>query len=129
MVTDPISDMFIRIKNAQKAGHESVSFPYSKFKHEIIKALARAGRVGKAERKGKRVKKSLEVELLYKDEVPIINNVKLLSVPSRRLYISYGDLRPSRHGGLTLLTTPRGVLSDKEARKEKVGGQLLAEVW
>ena len=126
---DPISDMFIRIKNAQKAGHESVLIPYSKFKHEIIKALERAGYVGRAERKGKRVKKNLEVGLLYKDEIPTVSNVKLLSTPSRRLYISYNDLRPARHGGISLLTTPKGVLSGKEARKEKVGGQLLAEIW
>lgn len=126
---DPISDMFIRIKNAQKAGHELVKIPYSKFKHDIAKALERSCYLGKTERRGKRARKILEMELLYKDENPVISGVRLLSKPSRRLYISYKNLSKPRHGGVILLTTPKGIMTDKEARKEKVGGQLLAEVW
>jgi len=122
--------MFIRIKNAQKAGHASVLIPYSKFKHEIAKALERVGYVAKVERKGKRVKRNLEVGLLYtEDEIPVLKGVKFFSTPSRRLYTSYRKLRSAQRGGVILLTTSKGILSDKEARKEKVGGQLLAEIW
>lgn len=126
---DPVSDMFIRIKNAQMAGHDTVSIPYSKFKHDILKALERAKYIGKVERRGKRVRKILEVELIYRDENPAISGIKLISKPSRRLYTSYKDLRSARHGGVVLLTTPKGVMTDKEAKREKVGGQLLAEIW
>lgn len=127
---DPISDMFIRIKNAQIAGHETVQFGYSKFKHEIAKALERKGLVSAVERKGKRVKKTLEMKLFYKkDGDPAIHNVALISKPSRRLYAAYKELRPSRHGGMIVLSTPKGVFSSEEARREKVGGELIAEIW
>ena len=126
---DPISDMFIRIKNAQAAGHESVRLPYSKFKHEIARALERAGYVGEIERKGKRVKKTLMIQLRYAGEQPAVSDVKLLSRPSQKIYSSYRDLRPSKTGGAILLSTPKGVLSRDEARKEKVGGLIIAEVW
>lgn len=121
--------MFIRIKNAQKAGHDSVQIPYSKFKHEIAKVLERCGYVGKIEKRGKRVRKLLEVDLLYENESPKIGQVKLISKPSRRLYTASKALKPSFRGGIIVVTTPKGVMTSKEARKEKVGGQLIAEVW
>ncbi len=126
---DPISDMFIRIKNAYKAGHEAVQIPYSKFKHEIAKTLERAGLTGEIERKGKRVRKTLEIKLKYKEEEAAINDIKLISKPSRRLYASYKDLVKPRHGGIVVLSTPKGVMTSQEARKDKVGGELIAEVW
>ena len=121
--------MFIRIKNAQRAGHESVRLPYSKFKYEIARALERAGYVGEIERKGKRVRKTLFIALRYEGEKPAVSEVKLLSRPSQKLYASYRELRPSKAGGAILLSTPKGVMSREEAKKEKVGGQLIAEVW
>lgn len=126
---DPISDMLIRIKNAQNAGHETVQVPYSRMKHEIARALERTGFVGKAERKGKRVKKFLEVALLGGKENPALHGVKLISTPGRRTYLSYKDLRPAPHGGAMILTTSKGILSGQEARREKIGGQLIAEIW
>ena len=128
-MNDPISDMLIRIKNAQAAKHEAVRIPYSLLKHEIAKALERSGMVGASERKGKRVRKILELQLRYPEGTPAIKEVRLISKPSRRLYASYRDLYRAPRGGVILLTTPRGVLSSVEARKQKVGGQLIAEVW
>ena len=84
-MADPISDMLIRIKNAQKAGHESMLIPYSKFKHEIARALEKTKLVGKIERKGKRTHKTLEIELLSKNGHPLIEDVRLLSTPGRRV--------------------------------------------
>ena len=121
--------MFIRIKNAQAAGHESVRFSYSQFKHEIVRALERGGFVGKAERKGKRIKKVLEVELISREKQSGLHGILLMSKPSRRMYTSYRELHPARRGGIILLSTPKGVMSGQEARKAKVGGQLIAEVW
>lgn len=126
---DPISDMFIRIKNAQRAAHETVQFPYSKYKHEIAKALERKGYVGGVERKGKRVKKTLELVLMYHEGYPVIHDVRLISKPSRRLYTPYKDLRNPPRGGTLIVSTPKGVLTSEEARKEKVGGELVAEIW
>lgn len=126
---NPISDLFIRIKNANRAGHESVQISHSQFKQEIVRALERARYLGKIERKGKRIRKALEITLLYDDEEPKIRGVKLISKPSRRLYTGYKDLRKARHGGIMIVSTPRGVMSGEEARKAKVGGELIAEVW
>ena len=128
-MNDPISDMLIRIKNAQRAKQEVVRIPYSQMKHEIARALERSGLVGASERKGKRIRKILDVILLYPEDKPAITGVKIISKPSRRLYASYRELYHAPRGGIVLLTTPKGVLSSVEARKEKVGGQLIAEVW
>jgi len=126
---DPISDMLIRIKNAQRAGRKTAQIPYSKFKQEIAKAILRVGFVESAERKGKRVKKIIEVGLKEgaRNERPL--NVRLISKPGRRLYVSGRSLRPSLYGGVYILSTSKGVMSDKEARKAKVGGELIAEIW
>ena len=128
-MNDPISDMLIRIKNAQHAKQEMVRIPYSQMKHEIAQALERSGMVGASERKGKRIRKILDLKLLYPDGRPAITKVKLISKPSRRLYASYRELYRAPRGGIILLTTPKGIMSSEEARKQKVGGQLIAEIW
>ena len=126
---DPVSDMLIRIKNAQRAGRKTAHIPYSKFKQEIAKAVMRAGLVESAERKGKRLKKIIEIGFKEgaREERPL--NVRLISKPSRRLYLPRRSLRPSLFGGIYLLSTSKGVMSDKEARKAKVGGEVIAEIW
>lgn len=126
---DPISDMFIRIKNAQLAGKDSVVFPYSKFKERIVKVLEKHELVKSADRKGKRVRKSLEVDLNPLESPVRIHDVKLISKPSRRLYAPFKKIPSPKHGGLILVSTPKGVMCEHEARKQKVGGQLLAEIW
>lgn len=126
---DPISDMLIRIKNAQTAGHAAALIPYSQLKHEIARALERAGFVASTERRGKRVRKMLEITLRGGKDAPAIRGVALLSTPGLRRYTSYRELRRAPRGGIYILTTPKGVMSGMEARKEKVGGELIAEIW
>ncbi|MEK7074614.1 MAG: 30S ribosomal protein S8 [Patescibacteria group bacterium] len=126
---DPISDMLIRIKNAQTAGHEMVRLSHSKFKYEIARALEANGYVGPIERKGKRIKKILEITLRYNGDKPAIQGVTLISKPSNRLYASVKDLNTARRGGIIIISTPKGVMSSRDARKQKVGGMLIAEVW
>ena len=126
---DPISDMFIRIKNAHKAHHEEVQFSYSKFKFEIAKLLERIGYVEAVERKGKRVKKTIEIVLRYDDQTPAIRDIKVISKQSRHLYASYRELKQSFRGGAVLVSTPKGLMTSSEARKAKVGGELVAEIW
>lgn len=128
-MTDPISDMLIRVKNAQIAGHDTVQIPYSRMKHEIARALERGGFIASAERKGKRARKFLEVGLIGGKENPALHGVRLISTPGRRVYQSYHDIRPASRGGVVLMTTSKGILSAPEARREKVGGQLIAEIW
>lgn len=125
---NPIADMLIRIKNASRAGQETVLIPYSKFKHELARVLERAGLVGGVERKGKRVRKTLELRLRYEDNEPLIHNVELVSKSSRRVYRSYKEIKLAR-GGIVILSTSKGVLTGEEAKKAKVGGELLAEIW
>ena len=126
---DPVSDMFIRIKNASGAGHETVAIPYSRFKHEIARLLERHGYVVGIERKGKRVRKILEVALKGGRENPAIHDVILISKPSRRLYAPFRDIARAKRGGIVIISTPQGVMSGDEARKAKVGGEMIAEVW
>lgn len=126
---DPVSDFFIRIKNAARAGHGVVRFPYSAFKHAIASALERSGYVAASSRKGKRVRKILELEIGSSGVKTAVTGVRLISKPSRRLYASWRRLGPARHGGIIIVSTPQGVLSHTEAREKKVGGEVLAEVW
>lgn len=128
MLTDPISDMLIRIKNAQERKKENVEiYPKSKIKLEILKILKREGFIIDYEEK----EKSIIVKLrYYPDGSPLISNVKRVSKPSRRVYVSYEELKPVVNGlGIAILSTSKGIITDKEARKLKVGGELLLEVW
>ena len=100
---------------------------YSKFKHELAKALERAGLVSGVERRGKRVRKTLEVSLFYREKIPVISELKLISKPGRRIYVAYQELKTG-HGSMVFLSTSKGVLSGSEARKAKVGGELLVEI-
>lgn len=125
---DPISDFFIRIKNAQRAGHQTLQVSYSKFKHELAKALERVGLVGKVDKRGKRVRKILEICLLYREEKPAISDLKLISKPGKRRYSSYQDLQSTKDRGIVFLSTSKGVLSGSEAKKVKAGGELIVEI-
>lgn len=128
---DPIADMLIRIKNAQSSKKESVVFGYSKLKFEIARILERVGYVGVVNKKGRKNKKLIEVGLLYDAQgKPKISNTKRLSKPSRRLYFGFREVFHPKNGyGITIYSTPRGLLTDREVRKEKVGGEALFEVW
>lgn len=127
---DPIADMLIKIKNAQTASHETVVVPFSKFKMEIAKILEKANLVKSVDKKGKRVRRFIELELAYKDGVPAITGVKKISKPSQRVYVAKDKVRPPKEGrGIAIISTSRGLMTDKEARKAGLGGELIAEVW
>ncbi|MFA6339229.1 MAG: 30S ribosomal protein S8 [Candidatus Paceibacterota bacterium] len=127
---DPISDLIIRIKNASNARHETVTMPYSKIKAAICDLLAKEGYIKGATKKGKKINKYLEVELLYKDAKPRISDVKRISHLGKRVYKKVSDIKPVRNNfGALVLSTPSGILTGKEAVKEKVGGEALFEIW
>ena len=130
MVTDPIADLLVRIKNAGNTGLPSTTIPYSQLKFEIVNLLEKEGYVGSVSKKGKKAKKVIEVGIAYIDKKPRIADAVRVSKPSRRIYMGVNDIRPVRHGyGLTVLSTPKGIMTDKEARKEHVGGEALFKIW
>lgn len=127
---DTIGDFIIRLKNAGAVGHETVSLPHSKLKEAIATKLASSGYLSGVETKGKDVKKTLEVTLKYEAGKHAINDVKRISKPGRRLYAKVEEIYPVKFGrGLLILSTPRGILTDKEAREQKVGGEQLFKIW
>ena len=127
MVTDPIADFLIRLQNASKVGKENVSMPYSKMKHSIAEVLGKEGYVGSVNGKENA---PLSISLVYKNGRPAISGAKRISKPSRRMYMSVHEVKPVKRGyGLLVLSTPAGILSGKEARQKKVGGEALFEIW
>lgn len=130
MVGDQISNMLIMMKNGNKAGKESVSLPYSKMKHAIAECLKKEGYVNAISKKARNNQSVLEVELVYTDKKPKITEVERISKQSRRVYFRMKDIHRVRNGsGLLVLSTPKGILSGKEARREQVGGEALFKIW
>jgi len=129
MVTDTIGDFIIRIKNGNLAGKEVVSMYTSKNKEAIADALVRAGYVKSFSKNG--TGRMLEVVLSYKsDKTPKVTGVQRISKPSRRVYQKSSEIRPFKNGfGTTIFSTPAGILSNKEAVKQKVGGEVLFKIW
>lgn len=127
---DPIADMLIRIKNAGNAGRDTVSFPYSKIKHAIAEVLQKNGFIGAISKKGKKIIRSIDVELVYQNDRPRITDVKRVSKYSRRIYRGVQEVYPVKQGhGMSVLSTSKGIMTGVEARKAKVGGELLFEIW
>jgi len=127
---DPISNMLISIKNAQAVGHLTVSVPFSNLKYEIAKILGKEGFIEKVEKKGRGVKKSLEITLKYDGKVPAISDLKRISKPGQRIYLPYKKIKKVRRGlGIAITSTSKGLMTDKEARKQKLGGEVICEIW
>ncbi|TSD02894.1 MAG: small subunit ribosomal protein S8 [Parcubacteria group bacterium Athens0714_16] len=130
MVNDPISDFIIKIKNATLVGKEEISIPHSNLKYAIAVALSKAGFVGEVAKKGKKTTKTIDVQLLYKNKKSKISDVQRISKLSRRIYLGVNDIKPVKQGkGSLILSTPKGILTDKEAKKERVGGEALFKIW
>lgn len=131
MNNDPVADLITRLVNAGAVGKPTVSVPFSKFKMAIAEKLKDAGYVSGIEKKGKKARKTLELTLKYDDAgTPAIAGVRRVSKPSRRMYKRVIEITPVRYGhGALFLSTPQGVMTDKEAKKQKVGGEALFEVW
>lgn len=127
---DSISNMLIVMKNGSLAGKESVFLPYSKLKLAISECLKKEGYVSTIAKKVRQDQPVLEVGLVYNDKTPKITEVERISKQSRRVYFGVKDIHKVRSGsGLLVLSTPKGILSGKEARKEQVGGEALFRLW
>ncbi len=130
-MTDPISDMLTSIRNALIVKHSTVEIPFSNLKHEIAKILKREKLVEKIEKKGKKEEKTIEITLKYKDKTSIISNLKRISKPGQRIYQTHKEIKPTKKGyGIKIISTSRGgLITDKEAKKQKLGGEVLCEIW
>lgn len=132
MNTDPIADFLIRLKNAGYAKRESISVPFSNMKLAIAELLNKKGFIGEIVKKGKTTAtKSLSITLLYdENRAPRITDVKRISKPSRRLYEKSKSITSYKSGfGMTVLSTPKGIMADMDAKKENVGGEILFSIW
>lgn len=123
--------MIIKIKNANLRGLETVSFPYSKLSLAIAEVLEKEGYVKNVTKKGKKVVKTLEVGLVYDDaKQPRVTDVKRVSKSSKRIYVGSSEIKGVKSGfGTLVLTTPNGILTDKQAKAAKVGGEALFKIW
>ncbi|HOE15150.1 MAG TPA: 30S ribosomal protein S8 [Candidatus Paceibacterota bacterium] len=129
-MSDPIADMIIRIKNASAINKPMVNIPVSKLKKEILLTLQKENVIENFTEIGKGVHKNFEVIIKYNNNIPAIKDVKRISKPSCRVYIKAKDIHPFKKGfGLRLLSTPHGIMSDREAKQLNLGGEVLFEIY
>jgi small subunit ribosomal protein S8 len=130
-VTDPIADMLTCIRNAVQARHKKVDVPASRVKEEIVKLLLREKFIQSYRRVEDSRQGILRVYLKYGEEsTPVIQHLRRVSTPGRRFYVSRADVPRVRGGlGTVILSTPKGVMTDREAREAGIGGEVLAEIW
>ena len=131
MLTDPIADLLTRIRNGGRARLVRVSLPGSQLKAEIARVLKEQGFISGFAKEGDAKKPTLSVEIRYNAEnAPIIEGIERVSRPSRRVYVGWDEIPQVRNGlGIAILSTPRGVLTDAQAREAHIGGEILARVW
>jgi small subunit ribosomal protein S8 len=131
---DPIANMLTQIKNAQMVSADRTVLPFSKMKWKIASILKEAGYLSTVDRSKKKAVKAehdyLELGLKYNDGAGAINGINIVSRPSRHMYAKTDELKPVRSGfGIAVVSTSKGIMTNKEARKEGVGGEVLFEIW
>jgi small subunit ribosomal protein S8 len=130
-MTDPISDMLTRIRNAKMRKHEVVDIPLSKLKVELARIMKEEGFIRNYRVVGESVKKSLRVYLKYIDsDEPVISDLQRVSKPGRRVYVGKNEI-PSVKGGIgvAIISTSKGLMTDQKSREAKVGGEVLCYIW
>ena len=129
-MTDPIGAMLNMLKNAGNAGKPTITVPFSKIKFAIAECLKAQGYVESVSKKTKKNLPYLEIGVQYEGSSPRIHEVSRVSKPSRRMYMGVKDIKPMKYGkGMYVFSTPKGILRDKDARKEMVGGEVLFSIW
>jgi small subunit ribosomal protein S8 len=130
MYTDPIADMLTRIRNALAARHSELVMPYSKMKENLASLMVSEGFLSGVKVKETGVKKTLVISLKYVDSHPVIVNLKRISTPGQRMYAKVDKIPRTNGGfGLTVISTSKGLISDRQARKERTGGELICQIW
>jgi small subunit ribosomal protein S8 len=129
-LSDPIGDMISRIKNAQMRNHKKVQLPSSKFKVKIAEVLKAEGYIIDYKISSELNKFKLEISLKYSSGNPVITSIQRVSKPGRRIFSSVESLPKINNGlGIAIISTPKGVMSDINARKQKVGGEIICKVF
>ncbi len=129
-MNDPIADMIIRIKNALLAKHDKVSVPHSRMKEEISKILLNNQYVEEYHIEPKMPQPDIIFRLKYINKTPAITDVRRVSTPGRRVYMPSNKIPRALGGyGITIVSTSKGIMTDKDARKQNVGGEVLCQIW
>jgi len=130
VLTDPISDFLTRLKNASRAGNAEFTAPFSKIKAEIARILKEEGYIWSHEIDSSGQFPVIKVKVKFTDKVPALTDLKRESKPGRRRYVSSDEIPRVLGGlGINIISTPRGLMTGHHARKEKVGGELIASIW
>lgn len=131
MMTDPISDMLTRIRNALSARKKVISFPASRMKLEIVRILKEEGYIEDYRYIDEKPQAKIEVVLKYDEQKrPVISGLRRVSKPGRRIYLGYQKLPKVMDGlGIAIVSTSQGIMTDHEARKRKIGGEVICEIW
>ncbi len=129
-MTDSISDMLIRIKNAQAVSHQTVNIPFSKIKFNLAQVLEKEELIGAITIRGRKIKKIIEIKLKYEEGQPVIRELKRVSKPGQRIYFKKSQVKPIKQGfGLAIISTSQGLMTNKKAKKKGLGGEILCEIW
>jgi len=129
-LNDPIGDMLARIKNSQLRNHKKVELPSSNFKIKIAEVLKNEGYINNFEVSSDKNKSKLEIELKYNYGTPVISSIQRVSKPGRRIFSSAESLPKINNGlGIAIVSTPKGVMTDIDARKQKIGGEIICKVF
>ena len=129
-MVDPVTDMLNRIRNAQAVKKETVEVPFSSLKYEIAEILEKNRFIAKVEKKGKKLKKLLEITLKYDNKTPVVSGLKRVSKLGQRIYKKAKEMKPVKGGyAIAIISTSKGLMTNKEARKQKLGGEVLCEIW
>ena len=129
-LSDPIGDMIARIKNAQSRNHKKVELPSSNFKTKIAGILKNEGFIKEFKVNSENNKSTLTLELIYHSGNPVISSIERVSKPGRRIFSSAESLPKVNNGlGIAIISTPKGVMTDIDARKQKVGGEIICKVF
>lgn len=126
MVTDPVGDLLTRVRNAALRRSREVVMPYSRLKFDIAKVIEKEGYISGV----KKIKNELSLTIVYKGRRPLLTGIKNISRPGLRIYRKKDELpRPIGGAGISIISTPQGVMSNKDARKKNLGGEVLGEIW
>ncbi len=129
-LSDPIGDMLARLKNSQMRNHKKIEMPSSKFKAKIAEILKSEGYIIDYEVKSDQNKSNLHISLKYNSGNPVISSIERISKPGRRIFSSAESLPKVNNGlGIAIISTPKGVMTDIDARKQKVGGEIICKVF
>ena len=129
-MTDPITDMLNQIKNAQAVGKTEVLIPLSKIKNEIAVILSKENFIGETKKTTKGKIKILKISLKYDNGVPAISGFKRVSKPGQRIYMGFSEIKKVHGGyGISIVSTSKGLMTNKDARYKKMGGEIICQVW